>query len=35
VWVIVVAVIAGLVWYFLNGTNPLTSSADSAPVTAG
>lgn len=35
VWVIIVAVIAGLVWYFLNGTNPLTSSADSAPVTAG
>lgn len=35
VWLVIVAVIAGLVWYFLNGTNPLTSSADSAPVTAG
>ena len=35
VWLVIVVVLAGLVWYFLNGTNPLTSSADSAPVTAG
>lgn len=35
VWLIVAAVVVGLVWYFLNGTNPLTSTADSAPATAG
>lgn len=35
VWLVIVAIIAGLVWYFLNGSNPLTSTADSAPVTAG
>ena len=35
IWLLLVAVIAALVWYFLNGTNPLTSSTDSAPVTAG
>ena len=35
VWLVIVLVLAGVLWYFLNGTNPLTSSADSAPVTAG
>ncbi|KAA0919482.1 DoxX family protein [Dietzia sp. ANT_WB102] len=35
VWLVIVAVIAALAWYFLNGTNPLSSTADSAPVTAG
>ncbi|MGX1858669.1 DoxX family protein [Dietzia sp. NPDC055340] len=35
IWLLIAAVIAGLVWYFLNGTNPLTSSGNSAPVTAG
>lgn len=35
VWLIVAAVAAGLVWYLLNGSNPLTSTTDSAPVTAG
>ena len=35
IWLLLVAVIAGLVWYFLNGTNPLTSNTDSAPVTTG
>lgn len=35
IWLVIVAVIAGLVWYFLNGTNPLTSHTDSAPVTTG
>ena len=35
VWLVIVVVLAGLVWYLLNGTNPLTSTADSAPITAG
>jgi uncharacterized membrane protein YphA (DoxX/SURF4 family) len=35
VWLVIAAVAAGLVWYFFNGTNPLVSTADSAPVTAG
>jgi len=35
VWLVIVLVLAGVLWYFLNGTNPLTSSADSPPVTAG
>lgn len=35
VWLVIALVIVGLLWYFLNGTNPLTSSTDSAPVTAG
>lgn len=35
IWLVIVAVIVGLVWYFLNGTNPLTSGGNSAPVTAG
>ncbi len=33
IWLVIVAVIAVLVWYFLNGTNPLTSHTDSVPVT--
>jgi len=35
VWLLVALAAAALVWYFLNGTNPLTSVVDSAPVTAG
>ena len=35
IWLIVALVVAGVVWYLLNGTNPLDSPADSAPVTAG
>lgn len=35
VWLIVVLVAAIAVWYLLNGSNPLTSTTDSAPVTAG
>lgn len=35
IWLLLAAVIAALVWYFLNGTNPLTSNTDSAPVTTG
>ena len=35
VWLLVAVLVAGLVWYFLNGSNPLLSTTDSAPVTAG
>lgn len=35
VWLVIAAVVAGAVWYFLNGTNPLMGTGDSAPVTAG
>lgn len=35
VWIVVVLIVVGLVWYLLNGSNPLTSISDSAPVTAG
>lgn len=35
VWLLIAAVVVGLVWYLLNGTNPLTSPADSAPAPAG
>lgn len=35
VWLLLAVVAAALVWYLLNGTNPLTSTSDSAPVTAG
>lgn len=35
VWLVIVALAAGAAWYFFNGSNPLTSTADSAPVTAG
>lgn len=35
VWLVIVALVAGAAWYFFNGSNPLSSTADSAPVTAG
>ena len=35
IWLLLVVVIAVLVWYFLNGTNPLNSTTDSAPVSTG
>lgn len=35
VWLVIVALAAGLAWYFLNGSNPLSSTTDSGPVTAG
>lgn len=35
VWLVVAAAIAVVVWYLLNGSNPLTSVPDSAPATAG
>lgn len=35
IWLVVAVVVAGAVWYLLNGSNPLVSTADSAPVTAG
>ena len=35
VWLLVVALAAGIAWYFLNGSNPLNSTAESIPVTAG
>jgi len=35
VWLVVALVVAAVVWYLLNGTNPLNSPGDSAPVTAG
>lgn len=35
IWLIVAVVVAAAVWYLLNGSNPLTSTTDSTPVTAG
>lgn len=35
IWLILAVIVAGVVWYLLNGTNPLVSTTDSAPVTAG
>lgn len=35
VWIIVALIAAGLVWYLLNGANPLSSISDSPPATAG
>lgn len=35
VWLVVAVLIAGVVWYLLNGANPLTSIPDSGPATAG
>lgn len=35
IWLLVAVIAAVAVWYLLNGTNPLTSPTDSAPVTAG
>lgn len=35
VWLVIAAVAAGALWYFLNGSNPLLGNVDSAPVTAG
>ena len=35
IWLLLALIAAGAVWYLLNGTNPLVSTTDSAPVTAG
>lgn len=35
IWLLLAVIVAGVVWYLLNGTNPLVSITDSAPVTAG
>ena len=35
VWLLAAVVVAVAVWYLLNGSNPLTSTVDSAPVTTG
>lgn len=35
IWLVLAVIVAGAIWYLLNGSNPLVSPADSAPVTAG
>ena len=35
IWLLLAVIVAGVIWYLLNGTNPLTSTTDSPPVTAG
>lgn len=35
IWLVLAVIVAGVIWYLLNGSNPLVSPADSAPVTAG
>lgn len=34
IWLIIALVVAAVIWYLLNGSNPLTSVSDSAPVPA-
>ncbi|WP_309234154.1 DoxX family protein [Dietzia sp. SYD-A1] len=34
IWLLLAAIAAGVIWYLLNGTNPLTSTTDSPAVTA-
>ncbi len=35
VWLVLAIAVGALIWYLLNGVNPLASISDSAPVTAG